>query len=225
MSLQCRPVKSPRRHDLVFVTRDGWRAMLANRRELAADPLIAQWVENGWPLIGRRAMPDDGDGVPLGLPMPPFAGKRRLSFVMPPETIAAVVPPLSLQAVMRDAPEPWQPTLDALCELGAEHWVDVRVCGGLACQALTSLSYLTESSDLDVLIYVHRGIDIRALTAGIAGIEYGAPMRVDGELIREDGAAVSWREIHDGAEEVLVKTVASVALVGSQSFVSGGPPS
>ena len=47
-------------------------------------PLIARWVDNGWPLVKRRVAPDDGEGVPLGLPLPPFAGKGRLSVLIDP---------------------------------------------------------------------------------------------------------------------------------------------
>ncbi len=49
-----------RRHDLVFVRPAGWRALLETRSDLAADPLVALWVDKGRPLIGRRAAPGEG---------------------------------------------------------------------------------------------------------------------------------------------------------------------
>jgi len=212
-----------RRHDLVFIRRESWRTLLMTRDDFAAIPLATRWIENGWPVVARRYTPDDKNGVPLGLPLPSSAGKRRLSVCLPPDSIVAVVPPLSLKAVCRDAPEPWQPMLEELAELAVQHWVDIRVCGDLAWQVLTSLNYLTDRSDLEVLIQIHPGVDVRALTAALAGIECAAPTRLEGELIREDGAAADWREFHDGAHEVLVQTISSAARIGSGRFISGGP--
>ena len=45
-------------------------------------------------------------------------------------------------------------------------------------------------------------------------------MRLDGELVRDDGAAVNWRELQAGAREILVKTVGGVALIERQHFFS-----
>ncbi len=58
-------MNAPRRHDLVFVSPEGWRAVLATRCDLAAEPLIALWVDSGWPLIGRRPEPGEMQGVAL----------------------------------------------------------------------------------------------------------------------------------------------------------------
>ncbi|MET0499413.1 MAG: malonate decarboxylase holo-[acyl-carrier-protein] synthase [Steroidobacteraceae bacterium] len=223
MSLQFRVSERPRRHDLVFVTPKSWRAVLSTRKTLATDPLIAPWVDNGWPLIGRRAMPADRQAVPLGLPLPPGASRRRLSMVVQPEDIVSIAAPPALDTVCQGAPRSWQWTLDRLDALAARYSIDVRVCGSLAWSALTGLDYLTDRSDLDVLLYVNRDTDVCHLTSAIAGIEEAAPMRLDGELIRDDGAAVSWREFHHGTREILVKTVAGVALIDPTLFLSGNP--
>ena len=97
--------------------------------------------------------------------------------------------------------------------------------GSLAWRALTGLDYLTDRSDLDLLLHVHRDTDLHRLAADVAGIEAAAPMRLDGELIRDDGAAVNWREFHAGAREILVKTVGGVALLDTQPFLLGQMPS
>src|SRR5271168_5356700 len=139
---------APRRHDLVFVSPAGWRSLLATRGDLAANPLVASWAGKGWPLIGRRAMPGDGNGVPVGLPLPPFAGKQRLSFVLPPEHIVSTAPPPALKSIHPAAPRAWWPTLDDLVALAARHSVEARVFGSLAWRALTGLDYVTARSDL-----------------------------------------------------------------------------
>lgn len=220
MASHPRPSDRPmRRHDLAFVSRPAWRSLLATRTDLAADSLVADWVDRGWPLIGRRAMPGEAHGAALGLPLPPFAGKHRLSFLMQHEDIISTSRPPALSSASRLAPRQWRPTLDALAVLASRHLVEARVFGSLAWRALTGLDYLTDRSDLDLLLQVDRDTDLPRLAAGVAAIEAAAPMRLDGEFVRDDGAAVNWREFHAGAHQILVKTVGGVALVDTGLFL------
>ena len=225
MLLRSGPSDRPvRRHDLAFVSLSGWRSLLATRGDLAVDPLVAPWVDKGWPLVGRRALPGEPLGVPLGLPLPPFAGKRRLALLMRPEDIVSTARPPTLRDASGVAPRAWRHGLAELEELASRHSVDVRVFGSLAWCALTGLDYLTDDSDLDLLLHVHREIDLHRLTADLAGIEATVPMRLDGELVRDDGAAVNWRELHVGGREILVKTTAGVALIDRERFLLEGEP-
>jgi phosphoribosyl-dephospho-CoA transferase len=230
MASHSKPNSRPtRRHDLVYLGSVAWQSLLATRSDLAAEPLVARWVEpwvdNGWPLIGRRAMPHEVHGVALGLPLPPFAGKRRFSFLVPPEAIVSTAPPPALSFAGRVAPRAWRSTLDALDELAARRCVEARVFGSLAWRALTGLDYLADRSDLDLLLHVRRDADLPRLCADLAVIEATAPMRLDVEFIREDGAAVNWRELNTGAREILVKTIGGVALLDSRLFLAGAMPS
>jgi len=211
-----------KRHDLIYVRPSAWRAELEARDDLPADTIIAGWIDNGWPLIGRRALPGEMRGVALGLPLPPFAGKGRLSFVLKPEDIVSTTPPLSLCSAGAYAPQTWLPTLQRLADLEARLGVEIRLFGSLAWQALTGLEYLHSRSDLDLLLLVDQAVDIRGLSARLAAIEAEAPMRLDGEVIRNDGAAVNWREFLAGAQEVLVKTISGVALIKTEVFLAGG---
>ena len=101
------------------------------------------------------------------------------------------------------------------CALSAS---EVRVFGSLAWQALTGLAYLTEQSDLDILLHPGPDTDPLRLAAAIAAIDAAAPMRIDGELVRSDGLAVNWRELNDGARHVLAKSAAGVALIDASHF-------
>jgi phosphoribosyl-dephospho-CoA transferase len=195
--------------------------MLARRRDLAADPLVVLWAAKGWPMIRRRATPSEASGVALGLPLPPFAGKKRLSFVLQFDEVVSATRPPALNDVRAAAPPSWRPTLDRLNELAFHHAVEIRVFGSLAWQALTGLGYVTGHSDLDVLLDVRRHTNLDRLVAHIAAIEAGAPMLLDGELMREDGAAVNWREFHGGSEQVLVKSMETVSLLDRGQFISG----
>ena len=214
-----------RRHDLIFVGPAAWHSLLLTRSDGAANALVSCWVDRGWPLIRRRAMPGEGHGVPLGLALPYFAGKKRFSFLMRHEDILSTSPPPSLRSAGPSAPRAWRPTLAKLEDLASRHRVEARVFGSLALAVVTGLDYLTDRSDLDLLLQVNRDTDLSRLTADLARIEAAAPMRLDGELIRHDGAAANWRELHAGPREVLVKTVSDVALLDAQLFLSEGMPS
>jgi phosphoribosyl-dephospho-CoA transferase len=126
-----------------------------------------------------------------------------------------------LDSIITCAPRAWWPTLERLADLGLRHSADARVVGSLAWQALTGLTYLTPQSDLDFVLHTRPDTDLPRLAASIQTIETAAPMRLDGELIRTDDAAVSWREFNAGACQLLVKTAAGVALIDRNDFVSG----
>jgi len=213
--------RPPGRHDLVFVSPEGWRAMLDARDDLAADSLLARWPKMRWPTIRRRALPCEATGLALGLPLPPSAGKKRVSFVVDIDHVVSVARPPSLRQARAYAPRNWWPTLDRLDELALRHSVDARVFGSLAWQALTGLDYVTGRSDLDVLFEFRSETDIDRFVADVAAIETDAPMRLDGELMGADGAAVNWREFHGGASELLVKSLERVVLLGRPQFMSG----
>ena len=213
--------RPPGRHDLVFVSPEGWRAMLDARDDLAADSLLARWPKMRWPTIRRRALPCEATGLALGLPLPPSAGKKRVSLVVDIDHVVSVARPPSLRQARAYAPRNWWPTLDRLDGLALRHSVDARVFGSLAWQSLTGLDYVTGRSDLDVLFEFRRETDIDRFVADVAAIETDAPMRLDGELMGADGAAVNWREFHGGASELLVKSLERVVLLGRPQFMSG----
>jgi phosphoribosyl-dephospho-CoA transferase len=208
-----------RRNDLVFVSPRAWRSLVATREDLAAEPLAAGWVDRGWPLVVRRPVPGEPDGLALGLPMPPDCGKRRFAVLLQHGDALATTPPPRLAAAIDVAPPSWRTTLARVVELAHAHDADVRVFGSLAWRTLTGLDYLGAGSDVDLLLTMPR--DVARLTAELAAIEADAPMRLDGELVREDGAGVNWRELHDGAPDVLVKAMHGVDLVAADRFIAG----
>jgi phosphoribosyl-dephospho-CoA transferase len=220
VSLQSRrDSKTPRRHDLVFVRPIAWRGFLETRADLAEDPLVAGWVDRGWPLIARRFAPDEDHGVPLGLPLPPAAGKRRIGLIIDPAGIRSITRPPLLSAAFRVAPDAWLPTLRTLDHMATRFGVEARVFGSLAWCLLTGLNYLSANSDVDFILSLPRPGEIARLTAELAAIDRAAPMRLDGDIVRDDGAGVHWRELHSGARDVLAKTVGRPALLNSAEFI------
>ena len=244
MHAATRPLTHPaplRRHSLARVSDAGWRAMLADREDLSNVPLLDTWVTSGWPLVVRRSgaheqvsqldhvapgVPSDAvatpRGIALGTPLPPSAGKRRIAVTMPEQTVLSITPAPLLAELAPAAPSAWLPTLDRLAAWGDDHGVHVRIYGSLAWQWLTGLEYLTPTSDLDVLLSVPRRGDLRVAGRVLAAIDADAPMRLDGEWVDSDGAAVNWREWQTGAANVLVKTLNDVSLRDATEFPNGG---
>ncbi|GAU02218.1 phosphoribosyl-dephospho-CoA transferase [Burkholderia stabilis] len=209
-----------RRHTLVTLTAAGWGAAFARDPALAADPLVRAWAERGWPLIVRRASPDEADAgrVPLGMPLPPAAGKRRIVLNVAADALATVGPLPALADVLAAAPDAWHAPLRELDALGARCGVQGRVFGSLAWQALTGERYLGASSDLDIVFPLPNAASLAPLLDGLAAIDARAPMRIDGELLRDDGAGVNWRELHARLPDVAVKTAIAVELMPAGAF-------
>jgi len=164
---------------------------------------------------------DEGHGVPLGLPLPPSAGKRRIGLLMHPAGIRSVARPPLLSAAFCVAPAAWIPTLRTLDHVATRLGVEARVFGSLAWCLLTGLNYLTARSDLDFTLSLPHPRDFAELMTELGSIDSAAPMRLDGEIVRDDGAGVHWRELHAGAREVLAKTVGAPTLLNSAEFTGG----
>ena len=217
-----------RRHDLLHAAPDAWASVLAVCPPLADLPLLGEWADRGWPVIvRRRGEADNRHLVPVGVPLPPAAGKHRVALLFPPEGVQQRSRPSLLDATARAAAPNWRSTIDALVALGARSGVEPAAFGSLLWQHLTGLAYLTPHSDLDVLWPIPANFDVHSLICGIAQVQRDAPLRIDGEIIFPDGSAVNWRELwgaHQAADgaTVLAKTMESVQLLDVASLASVG---
>jgi malonate decarboxylase holo-[acyl-carrier-protein] synthase len=125
--------------------------------------------------------------------------------------------PALLSAAFRVAPAAWIPTLRTFNHVATRLGVEARVFGSL----LTGLNYLSVSSDLEFILSRPRPRDFPALMTELDSIDNAAPMRLDGEIVRDDGAGVHWRELHSGARDVLAKTAGRPILLNSAEFIGG----
>jgi phosphoribosyl-dephospho-CoA transferase len=214
-----RPDFPLRRHQLVRVRPKAWAAVLASRLDLNREPLLRDWASHGWPLIVRRPIPGEAAGLPLGLPLPPAAGKRRIAVLLQPTDVLSVASLPTPYDVMHTAPPAWQPCLRELDTLAETYDVQAGVFGSLAWQWLTGLEYLSASSDMDIVWSLPRRAWMDAFLADLAAVESRAPMRLDGELVRTDGAGVNWRELRDGHTDVALKTANNVVMYARKDFV------
>lgn len=211
------------RHDLVYVKPSAWRALFAAHAEASAEPLVVEWADRGWPLVARRITDDENGDVALGLPLPPSLGKRRLSFNVDARDVIETSQPPLLDEAVAFAPHAWRPTMTRIVAMTSTFGVEPRVFGSLAWHTLTGLDYLSATSDLDLLLPLPDAEDVASFTARLVVIEADAPMRLDGELVRGDGAAANWREIHTNTAEILIKTLQGVTLVEARHFLDGAP--
>jgi phosphoribosyl-dephospho-CoA transferase len=217
-----------RRHELLHVAPDVWASALAQRPALADLPLLECWAKREWPVIvRRRAEGEDPGMVPVGVPLPPAAGKCRVALVLPPGGILQRSPPPLLGAAAKVADEGWQSTIASLLALGARTGVEPSAFGSLLWEHLTGLTYLSAQSDLDVLWPVPADFDALSLVFGIARVQHDTPLRIDGEVVFPDGSAVNWRELWNvhriahWAEDratVLAKTMEGVRLLDIASL-------
>ncbi|MBB3148954.1 phosphoribosyl-dephospho-CoA transferase [Phyllobacterium trifolii] len=208
------------RHTMVKPSPRAWSALMAQRPDLANEPLVAGWVDAGYPLVVRRPLcSDDARKVALGLPLPLAQGKRRIAVTLDPDDILRADPPPFLSAAVLSAPACWHPCIAQLIRLDAT----TRVFGSLAWQCLTALPYLSAASDLDLLWYLPPGGDVESLLEGITAIDETALMRIDGEIHNAAGA-VQWRELRGAGagSSIIVKGLRDVRVVCRADILAGG---
>lgn len=208
-------VAALRRHDLVYIKPDAWPKQLAGYVLGDFHPDLACWAELDRPTVFRRGIGGDArDCVPLGLPLPPSMGRKRLTLACSPIDVMRTASPLLLREVLPAVPARWRPTIDALLAEG----ISWRCYGSLAWQHITGLPYLTNSSDLDLLVCCSSHAQAAQATGLLANISAHAPMRIDAELTSSAGAAVQWREWSSGAAELLAKSNAGATFVTREAL-------
>ena len=208
-----------RRHLLVRVYPAAWERLLRVRPDLAAESLLCDWARQGWPLIARRRGPRDGEGVLLGLPLPPSAGKRRIAVEMRADGVAGTSLLPAVSEVLGTAPVTWQPCLQELTDLAQAYDVRCGVFGSLCWQWLTGLTYIGTRSDVDIAWTLPRPDRLKRFLDDLAEVDARAPVRLDGELVRADGSGVNWRELHAGSPEIILKTSDQVLLQSRADFI------
>ncbi len=220
-----RPIPQPLRHALIRLRPGAWASVLADNPGWPHDILLADWSERGRPLVARRRGAGDRPGcLAAALSLPPSSPVRRVALAVSAEAVARVEPAPPLAAVLAAAPAAWHATFAALLALGGAVAGEPRVFGSFAWQALTGLSYVTATSDLDLLWPLTPELDLPALLDGLAHLQRGAPGRIDGELVHAaTGAGVQWQEWAGAAEDVLAKGTDGVALQPRARFLAGLP--
>lgn len=192
------------------------------RDDLAGEPVLRTWATQGWPLIVRRRLPGDGGGVPLGLPLPPAAGRRRIAVELPSAAVCSVRPLPRLSELIATAPAAWRPHLALLDGIARTYAVRDGVFGSLCWQWLTGMTYLGPHSDVDIAWPLPHRPRLGRFLEELAAVDSASPVRLDGEVLRDDGSGVNWRELHAGGAELAVKTSGGVMLCSRAEFLGAG---
>lgn len=211
---QMNPDRPLPRHHLVWVDPRSWLQHLRVNLPAAELEIVDAWFRLGRPAIVRRAAedPPPTQTVALGIPLSPARGRLRIALTLSTRAVRKATAPSLLTNVMASAPDSLRAPLQHLAEnLWAEN-LTPRVYGSLLWEHLTRETYLTASSDIDLLLSVG---DIARLRRGVQILqdwELATGLRADGEMVFPDGSAVAWRELAHGADKLLVKRPTSAEL-------------
>ncbi|MDB5776886.1 MAG: mdcG1 [Herbaspirillum sp.] len=218
------PMLRPARHERVWLNTD----VAATGLVRAANPQQAECIvahaAHGCPFVARRRQPCDPAGlVHLGLRLPPEAMPRSIGFSVPAHAIRTSASALSaheLLATQNFLSPSWRTALQDLDHALAARGLQARLYGSLAWQFSSGNRYLTDTSDIDLLLYPLSPDEADACLTELAAVAVSVAPRFDGELCLPDGRAVSWRELMGGSRQILVKTEDGVALADRTSIWS-----
>lgn len=178
-----------RRHAFVRLAVESWQDAVCESGDTAT---LREWLADGRPLIVRRpCLTGDGRYACLGLALP---GKRRLAYRVPVARVLSIEPPPLAQGIDFSVPG-----------------FELRLFGSHAWQRLTGLSYVTETSDIDLLLDLSTLEEWRTWLSRAVALP--STPQVDLEIVIRGDASFSWREYLGPAHDILIKSNRSVELV------------
>lgn len=183
------------RHQLVWLTRDGWRQILDAPWDAQARECLAWWADDRLPLVVTRqhAQSASTDAVSLGLAAPAKWRRRRLAMEVPKRDLMVFDEFPQGRLVERQLPVATRAAWRDLCSALEACGATPRIHGSHGWEHVTRLSYVRRQSDIDICLRVQDGAHADAVAALLDGWQMSDP-RLDGELAFPNGAAVAWRE-------------------------------
>lgn len=171
---------------------------------------LENWVISGRPLVGRSVNPCDQGGeklLPLGLMLHlPEAPKKRLNLQVDSTAILKIDEPLSIQVVMDIFPSGMAVKVKNMFSRLADYPIQIKVFGSAFWSYEGGQNYMTENSDIDLLISPAQNCDLFKLAKALCSLSEEIDLRLDGEFEFLNGYSVSWREFASKATELLIKT-------------------
>lgn len=224
----CQPaaLQSLHRHQLVHLGDDGWAAVLSGQWDTQAQACLEYWARQQLPLVVTR-QPASGlaaTWLALGLPAPLQWDRRRLAVHVPRTAVTRIAAFPLLSTIIDVLPPAAQHSAQAMQHRLADLETTVRVYGSYGWQAMTGLAHCNAQSDLDVFLVV-RDMAHADAVARQAGDFAADGLRLDGELMFADGAAVAWREWRNWragrTRAVLVKRLTGAVLEQDTMWCAG----
>lgn len=182
------------RHQIAWLSDAGWQQVQAHTWDAMAEECLQHWASHRLPLVvTRQTASEMPHTVALGLPAPARWYKRRITLAVPRSAVLYFDVFPRAAEVQCLLPSPARIAWRGLCEhLSACH-AAARVYGSYGWQRLTGLDHVHGDSDIDLCIAVSNATQADAVAALLQG--FAVPrLRLDGELVFDDGAAVAWRE-------------------------------
>lgn len=223
----------PERHHLIWLSDAGWQRLLGVTDEPHQRQAIAQWQQQRWPAVLRRADVDLPAGeISAGIALPPDAhgNKPRIALRVRADEVLRRQPPLLLRDIDSEhLPQAWRDPALALLQAMSRAGIELAVYGSLAWQAITGQTYLRASSDIDIQF---QPASRDQLEQGVRLLAYHAMfLPLDGEVVFPQGEAVSWKEWRqvavlgaDAQGRVLAKTASAVRLARVGTLRDALPP-
>jgi phosphoribosyl-dephospho-CoA transferase len=185
-----------RRHQLAWITPEGWQSICVRDWDATARECLLHWTKHRLPLVvtqRRLAAGDDLDAIELGLAAPGRWDLRRIALAVSRSHVLRLGEFPSIEEIAFLLPGDSRRRWKALC--ACLHSLDVRahVYGSYGWQAVTGLDHLRACSDIDVWVGVASAYQADLVAAQLASFD-SADLRVDGEVVFADGTAAAWRE-------------------------------
>lgn len=168
------------------------------------DTILRDWLGAGRPLVIRRpCLSEEGTVIYAGIATPPAMGKLRLPLEVPSSAVAAISPPPGIEECdsLLQQTLAWERGIAGLREAGLR----LRVFGSHAWQHLTGLAFISPASDIDLLLNVDSGDQLRAALHLLQAFDFGQMPRVDLEIVLRGDASFMWREFCNNASSILIK--------------------
>jgi phosphoribosyl-dephospho-CoA transferase len=211
-----------RRHQIAWLGDAGWRRVLESRRNVDAQACLAHWAAKRLPLVvTRQPGRVNADSIALGLPAPARWGRQRLACAVPRHEVLYFDEFPLLDKALALLPRPARGAWSSLCAQLKATGATARVYGSYGWQLLSELDHVHAGSDIDVWLAVSNAHQADAAAACLQSFS-NTWLRLDGELMFSDGAAVAWREWlvwRAGAVKgVLVKAIDGSSLLRSRAW-------
>ncbi|MES2944192.1 MAG: malonate decarboxylase holo-[acyl-carrier-protein] synthase [Pseudomonadota bacterium] len=182
------------RHQLAYVSSLGWDRILAKSWNLESRECLFHWQRHRLPLVVTR-QPQNGTArfVSLGLPAPEIWGRRKLTVQLACRDVL-YFDEFPHASSMRDLlPRNSRAQWRELCADIEACGATARIYGSYGWQKITGLDYRRVGSDIDLWIAVADDAVADAVSR-VIGCSLVSGIRLDGEFMFDNGAAVSWKE-------------------------------
>ena len=182
------------RHGLVWLTETGWQSAIQTLNP-HFHKILKQWSARNWPVVVRRSDPTTPpEEIYVGISLSPVQRgfKEKIGFKILKEQISKYQQLLPLEDIISYAPLKWQAKLHRMVQDFKNKGISVYVYGSLAWQAMTEQGYLTQESDVDILLFPKTRLEYDTSMSILKN--YGRYIPLDGEMCFPSGHSVAWKE-------------------------------